>query len=166
MTQRHQALMIGNGALVLFLGLMTGFMFAFNLVGEITLWPIPGSLDVQIPGDPARWRGAHVGMITNALMVMAIGLALPHLRLSSGAERFTAWGLIFTVWGNVGFYVASALGAPGRGLTMGANKFGGGDLASIFNFLIAYPGALIAPVILLLVARGAFAAAREGGRDG
>lgn len=162
MTQRYQALMIGHGALVLFLGMITGFLFVFNLVGEISLWPIPGSLDIQIPGDPARWRGAHVGMITNALMIIAIALTLPLLRMSAGAERFVAWGLILTVWGNVGFYLASALGAAGRGLTMGPNKFGGGDLASIFNFLIAYLGALIVPVILLQVARGAFAAARQG----
>lgn len=154
--------MIGNGALVLFLGLMSGYLFVFNLIGEITLWPIPGAIDFQLPGDPARWRGAHVGMITNALMIMAIALALPHLRLSPGVERFTAWGLILTVWGNVGFYLASAFGASGRGLSMGPNTFGGGDIASVFNFLVAYPGALISPAIILLVARGAFAAARAG----
>ena len=161
MTRRYQALMIGNGALVLFLGLMSGFLFAFNLVGEITLWPLPGSLDVQIPGDQARWRGAHTGLITNALMIIGIALALPLLRLTPGVERFTAYGMILTVWGNTGFYFASAFGASGRGLTMGPNKFGGGDLASMFNFLVAYPGAIIAPVILVLVARGAFAAARD-----
>ncbi len=161
MTQRYQSLMIGHGALVLFLGLVTGYLFAFNLVGEITLWPIPGTIDLQLPGDAARWRGAHVGMITNALMIIAIALALPHLRLTPGVERLTAWGMILTVWGNVGFYLASALGASGRGLTFGPNKFGGGDAASIFNFLIALPGAFLSPVILILVARGAFTAARE-----
>jgi hypothetical protein len=160
-TERYQALMIGHGAIVMFFGLISGFFFAFNLVGEITLWPIPGTFDVHIPGDPERWRAAHTGNITNALMIIAAGLCLPRLQLSRGAERFVAWGLILTVWGNLGFYFISAFGAPGRGLTMGANKFGGGDFWSQLNFLIAYPGAFIAPVALLLIARGAFLAARK-----
>jgi hypothetical protein len=156
--------MIGHGAIVLFLGLISGYLLLFNLIGEITLWPIPGSLDVQIPGDAARWRAAHTGNVTNALMIMAVALALPHLRLTPRVERFTAWGLILTIWGNVGFYLLSALGASGRGLTLGPNKFGGGDAVSVLAFLIGYPGAFIAPVILLLVARGAFVAARAGSR--
>jgi hypothetical protein len=159
-TERYQALMIGHGAIVMFFGLISGFFFAFNLVEEITLWPIPGTFDVRIPGDPERWRAAHLGNITNALMIIAAGLCLPRLQLSRGAEKFVAWGLILTVWGNLGFYFISAFGAPGRGLTMGANKFGGGDFWSQLNFLIAYPGAFIAPVALLVIARGAFLAAR------
>jgi len=162
MTQRYQSLMIGHGAIILFLGLMSGYLFAFNLIEQIQLWPFPGSLDVRIPGDPARWRGAHTGNILNALMIIAAALSLPHLRLSGGAEKFVAWGMILTVWGNFGFYMLSAFGASGRGLTMAPNKFGGGDLMSQLNFLVAYPGAIIAPIALLMIARGAFVAARDG----
>ena len=163
MTRRYQSLMIGHGAIILFFGLITGYLFAFNLIEKISLWPIPGELDVRIPGDPARWRGAHTGNIMNALMIMAVAAGLPYLRLSAHMEKFVAYGMILTVWGNLGFYFTSAFGAAGRGLTMGANKFGGGDLMSQFNFLVAYPGAIIAPIILLVVARGAFVAARQAG---
>ncbi len=152
--------MIGHGTIILFLGLVSGYLFAFNLVGEITLWPIPGTLHVRIPGNPERWRAAHSGNILNALMIIAAALSLPRLRLSRGAERFVAWGLMLTVWGNFAFYMISAFGASGRGLTMGPNKFGSGDFWSQANFLVAYPGAFIAPVALLLIARGAFVAAR------
>lgn len=161
MTQRRQALMIGHGAVIVFIGLMAGYFFLFNLIGEITLWPIPGTWKVQIPGDAARWRGAHTGNIANGLMAIAFGLCLPRLRLSAGAEKFVTWGIILAIWGNVGFYSFSAFGAAGRGLTFGPNRFGGGDLASQLAFLIGYPGAFIAPIAVLLVARGAFLAARE-----
>ncbi|MGH7894793.1 MAG: styrene-oxide isomerase StyC [Candidatus Binatia bacterium] len=163
MTDRHRALMIGHGTLVVFLGLAMGYLFLFNLIGEITLWPIPGSLRVQIPGDVRGWRAAHTGNIMNGLMAIAVGLSLPHLRLSAASERFVVWGLILTIWGNVGFYVLSALGAAGRGLTLGPNKFGGGDPLSVLAFLVGYPGAFLAPVAVLLIARGAFTAARAAG---
>ena len=67
--------MIGHGAIILFLGLVSGYLFAFNLVEEITLWPIPGTLDVRIPGSPERWRAAHSGNIMNALMIIAAALS-------------------------------------------------------------------------------------------
>jgi len=162
MTARRQALMIGHGTLVLVLGLLVGFVFLFNLIGEVTLWPIPGTLHVAIPGDPARWRAAHLGNLTNGLMAIALGLCLPRVRLSPGAEGFVTWSVIAAIWGNAGFYLLSALGAAGRGLTFGPNRFGGGDVLSILAFLAGYPGAFVLPVAVLLVARGAFAAARDG----
>lgn len=162
MTERRQALMIGNGALVLFVGLLSGYAYMFHLIGEITLWPIPGSIDLAVGTDSTRWRAAHSGNIMNALMVIGAGLALPKLRLSDGAEKFVTWVLILTIWGNVGFYTFSALGAANRGLTMGANRLGDSDVLGTLAFLIGYPGAFLAPVAILLLARGAFAAARTG----
>jgi styrene-oxide isomerase len=162
-TQRHQALMIGNGALVVLVGLVSGFALLFNLLGEITLWPVPGSLDVQIPGDPRRWVAAHIGNIMNALLLFAVALALPHLRFKPASEKFVAWGLIVVVWGNAGFYILTALGATGRGLSFGPNRFGGGDLMSQAAFLVGYPGALVAVIAMLLIAVRAFATARESG---
>ena len=157
---RYRSLMIGHGAIVLFFGLLAGFSFAFALIDEVTLWPFPGTWSFSLPGDTDRWRAAHTGNILNGLMIIAAALCLPHLRLSERAAKFVAWGLILTVWGNLGFYFLAAFGASGRGLSMGPNRFGGGDLLSQLNFLIAYPGAFIAPVALLLIARGAFRAAR------
>jgi hypothetical protein len=53
------------------------------------------------------------------------------------------------------------MGATGRGLTFGPNRFGGGDLLSTVTFLVAYPGAILAPVAMFAIARTAFAAARQ-----
>ena len=158
--RRHRAVMIGHGALVILAGLLAGFAFLFDLVGALTLWPVPGSIPVDLPGDTRAWRAAHTGNIMNGLMILGVGLALPLLRLPPRARPFVVWGLVLTVWGNFGFYLLSALGASGRGLTFGPNRFGGGDLLSALAFLVGYPGAFVAPVVLALVAWGAFREAR------
>jgi hypothetical protein len=160
-TTRHQALMIGNGALILLLGLLCGFVLLFNLLGELALWPIPGSLKIQVPGESQRWVAAHLGNIMNALMLIAVALCLPLLRFPPRSGKFLSWGLIVTAWGNAGFYLLSALGASGRGLSFGPNRFGGGDLLSQLAFLVAYPGAVIAVMAMVLIARRAFAIAHE-----
>ena len=161
MTKRHQALMIGHGALVVLAGLVMGFGFIFSLIGEINLWPVPGHWSFDMPGNERAWRAAHIGNILNGVMAMAGGVSLPYARLKEGAEKFVVWSFIIAIWGNFGFYIFSALGATGRGLTFGPNKFGGGDVLSILNFLVAYPGAVLLPIAMFLIARGAFAAARE-----
>lgn len=161
MTKRHEGLLIANGAIIFFLGLIGGFLFIFSLLGEITIWPIPGSIKVQMPADERAWRAMHTGNILNALMLIGAGLALSRVRLGEAAEKFVCWGLIVAGWGNFGFYVLSALGATGRGLSFGANRFGGGDWLSTMTFLVAYPGAVTAPIAMILLARGALAASRE-----
>ena len=158
--RRHQAILIGHGALVLCFGLVAGFGFTFHLLGELSLWPVPGGVPVQIPGDPGRWRGAHVGGITNGLMAMAVGLALPVAALEERVERWVTWGIVGAVWGNVVFYVSNALGAANHGLSFGGNRLGPGDVLGMIGFFGAYPGAFVAPVMLVLLARGAFRAAR------
>jgi styrene-oxide isomerase len=165
MTKRYESLMIGNGALIFFVGLMSGYLFLFRLIEEISIWPIPGSIKIVLPADERAWRAAHVGNILNALMLIGIGLSLSRLRVSVTSAKVICWGLILSAWGNFGFYTLSAFGATGRGLSFGENRFGGGDLLSTLTFLVAYPGAILAPIAMLLVARGAFAGARETAPD-
>lgn len=153
--------MIGNGAVIFFIGLLSGYVFLFRLIQEVKLWPIPGSIHIVLPGDERAWRAAHTGNIMNALMLIGIGLSLARIRLTAKAQTFVVWGLIVSAYGNLAFYLLSAMGASGRGLSFGPNRFGGGDLLSIATFLVAYPGALLAPIAMILVARGAFAAAWE-----
>ena len=158
--RREQGLLVGNGALALCFGLIAGYGFLFNLIGEISLWPIPGALAVQLPGDAARWRGAHVGAITNGLMAIAVGLALPLAPMRTGTRRAVTWAIVVAVWGNIVFYVANALGAANHGLTFGDNRLGAADALSRVGFFGAYAGALVAPVALLVLAWAAFTAVR------
>ena len=163
--RRLQAILVGNGALALCFGLIAGYGFLFNLIGEISLWPIPGAIAAQLPGDPARWRGAHVGAITNGLMAIAVGLALPLAPMPDRTRRLVAWAIVVAVWGNIVFSVANALGAANHGLTFGDNRLGAADALSRLGFFGAYAGALVAPVALIVLARAAFAAARAEAID-
>jgi hypothetical protein len=165
MTSRLQSLMIANGALVLLVGMLSGLVFLFHLLGEVSLWPIPAALHFQIPGDERGWRAAHVGNIANGTMVVALGAVLHRLHLGRTAEKWVAWGLICTAWGNCVFYVFSAALTTGRGLSFGANRFGGGDVYNSIAFLAAYVAVFAVIVSLVLIARGALGAARSS-REG
>ncbi len=149
MSERLHRLMIGHGLLILCLGLLAGFPLATSLL--------------EGTGHPERWRAAHTGNSTNGLMLLAAAWCVSRLALSPGALRFVAWGMILTVWGNFVFYLGAALGAPGRGLSFGPNRFGGGDLLSQVTFLAPLPGAIIAPLALLLLAWAAFRSPRGQG---
>jgi hypothetical protein len=159
-TNRMQGLMIANGGLVLLAGLLAGLPFAFNLLGAIELWPIPFKLDMQIPGTERAWRAAHIGNILNASMLLAIAGVLPRLRLAVGTLKAIAWCLIVTVWGNAIFYFGACF-TDGRGLTMGANKFGGGDWMNSIAFFAALIAVYAVLYAVVQVVRGGFAAARE-----
>lgn len=115
MTKRHEGLLIANGAIIFFLGLMGGFLFIFSLLGEITIWPIPGSIKVQMPADERAWRAMHTGNILNALMLIGAGLALSRVRLGEAAEKFVCWGLIVAGWGNSASTCSPRSARPGAG---------------------------------------------------
>src|SRR5262245_57595370 len=95
---RLQSLMIANAGLVLLVGMVAGLPFAFHLIGKVELWPVPFSLDVQIPGTERGWRAAHIGNIMNGTMLLAVAAVFERLTLSAGARKAVAWGLIATVW--------------------------------------------------------------------
>lgn len=158
-TRRLQALMLGNGFLVMIAGMLFGFLLAFSLLESIDLWPIP-AIAVQLPGTPRGWAVAHVGCILNGLMVVAVGMALPTLSLSRSSGRWVAWGLTLTAWGNTAFYAFAPL-AANRALSVGANKFGEGSVAGLLGFVPAMIAAVLVLIALAIAARAAFARAGE-----
>ena len=161
MTGRLQALMIANAGMVLLLGMLMGFPFAFHLTGEISLWPLPFSIDFQIPGTERGWRAAHVGNILNGTMLLAVAAVFHRLTLSAGKRKALAWTLIVTVWGNAVFYVMAAAFTTGRALTFGANRFGGGDWFNSIGYLAAMIAVFAVIFALVLVVRGALTATRN-----
>lgn len=160
-TRRLQALMIAHAGLVLLMGMLAGLPFAFHLLGQITLWPLPFAIDVTIPGTERAWRAAHLGNIMNGTLLLAIAAVVERLTLSPGQLRALAWSLILTVWGNGVFYIASCL-TDGRALTFGANRFGGGDWANSIGYLSAMAAVVAVISALILLVRGAWATARDG----
>ncbi|TMA35991.1 MAG: hypothetical protein E6J79_14070, partial [Deltaproteobacteria bacterium] len=115
MEERLRALLVANGALVFMVGLLAGFPFAFVIVGRVVLWPLPGALEVHLPGDVRGWRMAHLEGILNGLTLIAVAGVASWLALGPRVQRVLAWLLIVTAWGNV---VASVVGPTfgGRGL--------------------------------------------------
>ena len=163
-TGRLQSRMIAHAGLVLLLGMVCGFPFAFNLLGRIELWPLPG-VGVTIPGTERAWRAAHIGNIMNGTMLLAVAAVFHRLTLAPGLRRAVALCLIVTVWGNAIFYVMAAGFTTGRGLTFGANQYGGGDWFNAIAYLAAMLAVFTVIAALVLVVRGALASARNATSD-
>lgn len=158
MSERLRSLLIVHGALVFLAGLLAGFPFAFHVLGRVELWPIPGFIDVQVPGDYRGWRMAHLEGILNGLLLIAVAAVGAQLRLGERAARWAAWGLVVCGWGNV---VASSIGplAGVRGLSF--TGFGWNSVVFLL-FMIAIVAVFLS---MSLVVRGAWARYGEAARE-
>lgn len=155
--KRLEHLVIGNGLVVLLIGLIAGVMLIFSLLDAIALWPLP-AWEVKVPGSTRGWQAAHVGGILNGVMVSGSALLMAKLELSGRRALWTGWGMIVTGWANTLFYWAGNFSAN-RGLSVGATPFGEGDLAGALAFLGGGAGMVFTFVAVILLARSAFEAA-------
>jgi hypothetical protein len=146
--------MVAHGALVFLAGMAAGFPFAFEILGRIELWPVPGSLAVDVPGDYRGWRMAHLEGVLNGLLLIAVGSFGDRLRLSPRAGAWVVWGLVATGWGNV---VASIL-APLTGTRGLAFSGASWNTVVFLLFMVAVVAVIVA---MALVFRGAVARARQ-----
>ncbi len=145
--------MIAHGFLVMFVGLLAGFMLIFNLVGGFEIWP-GNIMEFSVYGTTDGWVRAHSGGLTNGMMVVIVALSLPKLELSQRLNAFFAWGLIYVAWSFTIFYwVGNAAG--NRSLTFGDSPLGQADWLSLIGFLPGLPSIILAPVILFIGARAA-----------
>jgi len=132
----QQRLLVGHGGLVLLWGCLVGFPFVFYLLGEVTLWPIPGSWELQLPGSYDAWRMAHLEGILNGFALWIAALILPLIPVSEKAAGRIAWGFIIVAWTFVIASLMDPLFANSRGLHMG------GPITNIIAFLLFYVGVL------------------------
>ena len=156
MTERQRSLLVAHGALIFLLGMAAGFPFAFEILGRVELWPIPGSAEIDMPGDVRGWRMAHLEGVLNGLMMIGVAAVGASLQLSERGAAWLFWGLMVTGWGNI---VASWIGplTGNRGLSF----TGLGWNSVVFLLFMAAVVAVI--VALVLVVRGALANARRAG---
>jgi hypothetical protein len=145
--------MVAHGALVFLAGMAAGFPFAFEILGRIELWPIPGSLAIDMPGDVRGWRMAHLEGVLNGLLLIAVGSFGDRLQLSPRAAAWVGYGLIVTGWGNI---VASWIAPLTE--TRGLSYTGVGWNSVVFLLLMVAIAAVI--VAMALVFRGALGRAR------
>ena len=147
-----QRVMIANGLLVMLVSMFSGFMLMFNLLGGFEIWP-GKILEFSVYGTTQGWVRAHTGGVTNALLVMAIAFALPHINVSEFQEKFLAFGFIYVAWSFTVFYWLGNASAN-RALTFGDNQMGESSLISVLGFLPGLPSVVIVVVLLIIAARG------------
>ncbi len=154
MSDRLRSLLLAHGGLLFLAGMLAGFPFAFHILGRVELWPIPGALDIQMPGDYRGWRMAHLEGILNGLLLMGVAAGGSLLRGSERANRWIVGSLIVCGWGNI---VASFIGplTGVRGLSFTGLSW---NSVVFLLFMIAIVAIFIA---LPLIVRGAWARYRE-----
>jgi hypothetical protein len=91
-------LLIGHGALMIFVGGVIGFGFLFFLMGEISLWPIPGKIDYQLPGTYDAWRMAHMEAIVNGAILWIGAAILQYLPFTLVGVRRIVYGMLVIAW--------------------------------------------------------------------
>lgn len=152
--QRLSYLVIANGMIVLFIGLVAGVMLIFSLLGVVTLWPLP-VWEVAIPGTTRGWQAAHVGGITNGVMMAVIAIVMLKLDLSENHFKCSGWGMIIMGWGNTLFYWGGNF-STNRGLSVSNTPFGEGDIPGALAFLGGGIGMFVTFFVIAVLAKAAF----------
>jgi len=144
-TKSMQRLLIGHGALLIFVGGVLGFGFLFFLIGKIALWPIPWELEYQLPGTYDAWRMAHMEGITNGLFLWLAAALLPAFPFSLVGLKRIAWAAIAIGWSIVLASALDPLFPESRGLEMGGSAT---NIAAFLLFYIGVPGVMILTAII------------------
>lgn len=147
-----QRVMIANGLLVMLVSMFAGFMLMFSLLGGFEIWP-GKVLEFSVYGTTDGWVRAHSGGLTNALLVMAIAFALPHINVSAFQEKFLAYGFIYVAWSFTVFYWLGNASAN-RALTFGDNQLGESSMVSVLGFLPGLPSVVLVVVLLVIAVKG------------
>jgi hypothetical protein len=146
--KKSQRLLLGHGALILLIGFGLGFGFLFFLIGEISLWPIPGAIKYQLPGTYDAWRMAHLEGIANGLMLWVLAAILPTLQSYIQKIYRLTLAMIVVAWTIV---IASALDPifpNARGLSFTPTS----NLPSDIAFFLFYVGIVVVVVAVVAIA--------------
>jgi hypothetical protein len=152
MPERLQALLFLNGLGLIVAAVVVGWAWFFQLLGEIVLWPIPGHIDVQIPGDARAWRMAHMEGITQGLLLMALAFGGRFMLHGERGQRWLFRSALITAW----LFALPAMLHPlfgTRGLAFGGGPFKPG-LANDVLYLLGWPPVVCVHVMLALAIVG------------
>lgn len=138
--------LIGHGALLVFAGGVIGFGFLFFLIGKIALWPIPGEINVQLPGTYDGWRMAHLEGILNGVLLWLTAAVLRFLPFGEIGLRRTVNWLIIVGWTFVIASTIDPLFLDSRGLEFG------GPFSNLVAFFLFYVGVLAVMIIMPIIA--------------
>ncbi|MGH0035747.1 MAG: hypothetical protein ACQGVK_12045 [Myxococcota bacterium] len=90
-----RASLVFHGVLVIVIGLLAGFPYAFVISGDLA-------------GEVRAWRMAHLEGVLNGLVMIGIAASGGLMTLSAGQARWIHLGLLAAGYGNV---AASIIGA-------------------------------------------------------
>lgn len=148
--ERLQRIMIAHGMLVVFSGVLAGFMLMSRLVGGWEVWP-GHIVNFSVFGSTEGWVRAHTGCVANGLLVLAAAFALPKFNVTPGRMKFMVYGYIYAAWSFVWFYwVGNA--AANHGLTFGASPLGEASLIGVIAAIPGVPSLILSPVLLVMTA--------------
>ncbi len=139
-------LLIGHGALLIFVGGVIGFGFLFFLMEEISLWPIPGKIDVQLPGTYDAWRMAHMEAIVNGALLWVAAAIIAFLPFAEKGMKRVAYSMSTVAWT---FVIASAfdpLFPNSRGLAISDS------LSNNIPFFLFYVGVVLVMGLMAVIA--------------
>lgn len=148
--KKLQRLLIGHGALLIFLGGVLGFGFLFFLLGKVTLWPFPNEIDYQIPGTYDGWRMAHLEAIINGILFWLTASLLPVLPLTAKMLKHCSYWIIIVGWTFVIASTIDPLFPESRGLAFG------GPLTNNIAFFLFYIGVVAIMAVMALIAYRSF----------
>lgn len=140
--QGYDLFLAKNGLVVMIIGLLGGFGWAFALLDEVALSPIPLILADSFPGEPGNWRAVHTGCLMNGIMAVAVAAIVPRFNPNASQEKRVGLSVAFAIWANTVFYFAN-LAAPNRSLSIGTNALGEGSLAGAVGYTTAMVGAIV-----------------------
>lgn len=154
-----QKRMVGQGLLILFVGMLAGLGLLMSLLGGLEL--IPGQItEFAVPGNTDAWVRAHVGGILNGMLTVVAALLLSGIGVVDAAARRIYWMLVGSGWAFTLFYWA-ALFAPNRALSFADNKWGESNLAAIIGLLPALVFTVIDLIAVFMLMRQAFASSKN-----
>ena len=154
MSERLKALLVLNGIGLLITSAFSGWLHFFQLLGEIDLWPVLNHIEGTVPGEPRAWIMAHLEGITNGLLLIAIAVASPYLKLSSRALTWLFYSSLIFAWMFTLPAIANAWFGT-RGLAFGGGPFGD-SLANNVIYLMGWPPIASVHIAFALLAVGAW----------
>ena len=153
MSERTRVLLVAHGAGLWITAVLVGWMYMFNLLGEVVLFPVLPAIDIQIPGEARAWNMAHLEGVTNGLLLMGLAAIAPLLQLTQRQNRILFWSAIITAWGFTLPAWANALMGT-RGLAFGGGPFPSG-MANDLIYLTGWPPVLAVHFLFALLLWGA-----------
>lgn len=156
---RMQALFFLNGIGLFIVGILFGWVWLFQLLGEIVLWPFPIQIEVDIPGDARGFRMGHMEAITQGLLLMALAFGGQFMRLSKRQFNILFWTALTTAWLFTLPAMANALFET-RGLAFGGGPFKPA-LANDIIFMLGWPPIIAVHILFGLAGFGVYRYLKE-----